>query len=59
MFLDHPFAAVRVREILNWGKTENYLTAQNLLNNAIQPRCKNCGRVKTDDIKYCLYCGTK
>lgn len=59
MFLDHPFAAVRVREILNWGKTENYLTAQNLLNNATQPRCKNCGRVKTDDIKYCLYCGTK
>lgn len=40
MFLDHPFAAVRVREILNWGKTENYITAQNQLNSIAQPRCK-------------------
>ncbi len=59
MFLDHPFAAVRVREILNWGKTENYITAQNQLNSIAQPRCKNCGRVKADDVKFCLYCGAK
>lgn len=59
MYLDHPFAAVRVREVLNWGKTENYIAAQNQISKVLKPRCNNCGRVKPDTGEYCLYCGTK
>ncbi len=60
MYLDHPFAAVRVREILNWSKTDNYFKAQKLINNSFQPRCHNCGRLKENSTsRYCLYCGAK
>lgn len=60
MYLDHPFAAVRVSEILKWSKADNYTKAQNLINNNYQPRCQNCGCLKENSTsRYCLYCGSK
>lgn len=58
---NHPFSAVRVREILNWGQSAQY---QNLMRNAgnhlIQHKCPNCGRVIDGDWRiYCNFCGTK
>lgn len=57
---DHPFAAVRVREILKWGQSPQY---QNLMENikweASSRKCPNCGLLVHDDWAYCKYCGTK
>lgn len=57
---DHPFAAVRVREILKWGQSPQY---QNLMENikweAYSRKCPNCGLLVHDDWIYCKYCGTK
>lgn len=57
---DHPFAAVRVREILKWGQSPQY---QNLMENikweAYCRKCPNCGLLVHDDWTYCKYCGTK
>lgn len=57
---DHPFAAVRVREILKWGQSPQY---QNLMENikweAYSMKCPNCGLLVHDDWTYCKYCGTK
>lgn len=57
--LNHPFAAVRVREIIQWCKTSNYASAKSQLNKTSQSRCRNCGRIKSSTGKYCLYCGSK
>ena len=57
---DHPFAAVRVREILKWGQSPQY---QNLMESlkweAYSRKCPNCGMLVQDDWSYCKYCGTK
>lgn len=57
---DHPFAAVRVREILKWGQSSQY---QNLMESlkweAYSRKCPNCGLLVHDDWAYCKYCGTK
>lgn len=57
---DHPFAAVRVREILKWGQSPQY---QNLMENlkweAYSRKCPHCGLLVHDDWAYCKYCGTK
>lgn len=57
---DHPFAAVRVREILKWGQSPQY---QNLMENikweAYSRKCPNCGLLVHNDWTYCKYCGTK
>ena len=57
---DHPFAAVRVREILKWGQSPQY---QNLMENikweAYSRKCPNCGLLVHDDWTYSKYCGTK
>lgn len=57
---DHPFAAMRVREILKWGQSPQY---QNLMENikweAYSRKCPNCGLLVHDDWTYCKYCGTK
>lgn len=58
--LDHPFCAVRVREILKWGATEQYLVIKGnveKLSNA--SLCPNCGNVLDPNWKFCQYCGTK
>ncbi len=57
---DHPFSAVRVREILNWGQSAQY---QNLMRNLEAgdsgTGCPRCGREVNADWVYCRHCGMK
>ena len=53
----HPFAAVRVREILKWGKSEQY---QSLLKNRDlkhQNTCPNCKKHIEPTWGFCKHCG--
>lgn len=57
---DHPFAAVRVREILQWEKTEQYKRLKaGLLNQATGTHCPNCHKLADDNWAFCKYCGHK
>lgn len=57
---DHPFAAVRVREILKWGQSPQYRNLMESLKwEAYSRKCPNCGLLVHDDWAYCKYCGTK
>jgi Zn-dependent protease with chaperone function len=59
-YQSHPFAAVRVREILKWCDTEHY---QRLMENIHLQQsgktCVNCNRSVGLDWKFCKYCGAK
>ena len=58
--LDHPFAAVRVREILKWGESEQYHILKNakLLTSRTSKRtCPNCGKPIGDGWQFCRHCG--
>lgn len=58
--LDHPFAAVRVREILKWGESEQYRVIKNtkLLTSSTSSRtCPNCGKPIGDGWQFCRHCG--
>lgn len=57
--LDHPFAAVRVREILKWGNSEQYrrIKKVGLKNAPLGMRCPYCGSPVDDDWQYCRICG--
>lgn len=58
--LDHPFNAVRVREILNWEQSEQYKNLmRNLEMGGAGKRCQRCNRVVSSDWAYCKYCGEK
>ena len=59
--LDHPFTAVRVREILKWGESEQYRHIMNggLLSDSSAHVCPNCGSAVEDGWKFCRNCGTK
>lgn len=55
--LDHPFAAVRVREISKWSQSVQY---RNLINNVGQTTlCPNCQTIIDPSWQFCKYCGTK
>lgn len=59
MGLDHPFLAVRVREILKWGESDQY----NMIKNgafqieAPEGTCPHCGNSIDKDWKFCRNCG--
>lgn len=55
----HPFAAVRVREILKWSRTEQY--ARLVANMASQEAdcCPVCHSKIEAEWGFCKYCGTK
>lgn len=59
----HPFAAVRVREILNWAKTAEYRNIKAALEGGVStqkgPVCPNCGKPVEDDWMFCKHCGYK
>lgn len=56
----HPFSAVRVREILKWGQSQQYVSLmQNLNAEASGKRCPECSLPVSDDWAYCKNCGTK
>ncbi len=54
--LDHPFAAVRVREALNWSHTDAYQYAEQLLNGTLS-LCPNCNQPVEPGWAFCKYCG--
>lgn len=57
--LDHPFAAVRVREIIKWGNSNQYLDAKRQLNLSSLQRCPICGKRKVENYNFCEYCGSR
>jgi len=67
--LSHPYAAVRVREILSWAESDQYRILKAALegneNPVVAPvtefgkTCPNCGQPVEDDWQFCRHCGTK
>lgn len=56
----HPFSAVRVREILKWGQSQQYTSLmQNLKSGASGKRCPQCNHPVGSDWAYCKNCGAK
>ena len=55
----HPFSAVRVREIMKWGGTEQYRRIKNYLISAPAAVCPSCGRSVDSNWKFCRFCGHK
>lgn len=58
MMLDHPFAAVRVREALNWSKTDEFKTVSDLIAGKVR-LCPHCNQPVALEWVYCKYCGNK
>lgn len=56
---NHPFAAVRVREILKWGKSEQYQRLMGIKPTGTAGLCPNCGNAVDPAWKFCHYCGHK
>lgn len=58
---NHPFAAVRVREIFKWGESEQYrrIKKVGLLNAPSDKLCPSCGSPVEDDWQFCRNCGGK
>lgn len=57
---NHPFSAVRVREVLKWGRSEEYCNIKkNLLRLDSGHSCPKCKRMVDDNWTYCNYCGHK
>ena len=58
---DHPFSAVRVREILNWGKTQQYHDIKRGTTQIAPPakHCHKCGQQVEYQWGFCKYCGAK
>jgi len=59
--LDHPFSAVRVREILKWGASEQYQIIKNggSMPALSGPVCPNCGSAVESGWHFCRNCGHK
>lgn len=56
----HPFSAVRVREILKWGESEEYQRIKTaLLNGGVGTRCPNCHHPVDESWLFCKHCGHK
>jgi hypothetical protein len=58
--MTHPFSAVRVREILRWGESQQYKSLiQNLRIEASGKKCPHCNKTVSDGWAFCMHCGTK
>jgi len=56
----HPFSAVRVREILRWGESEQYKRLKEAMErNESGKVCPNCHQAISDDWVFCKNCGLK
>lgn len=58
MTMDHPFSAVRVREILNWSNSHEYEIA-NKLTRGEERICPHCNCKVEEGWNYCKNCGEK
>lgn len=60
---NHPFSAVRVREILKWGRSEQYRRIKMGLSSEVGgergKRCPQCHQMVDDDWMFCKHCGHK
>ena len=58
--LDHPFSAVRVREILKWGESAQYRMIMNggTMENPSGHTCPRCGSNVEDGWRFCRNCGS-
>lgn len=59
MGIDHPFSAVRVREILKWGASDAYSNIKMHLDASKNGLCKSCLMPIDSGWFYCKYCGAK
>jgi len=55
----HPFNAVRVREILRWGKSAEYFSIRKALPAHSTDNCPNCGMPTDPSWTFCKHCGHK
>lgn len=58
----HPFAAVRVREVLTWGESDDFKRMKAALEGiptSTSGTCPNCGLPVEPSWKFCLHCGHK
>lgn len=57
---NHPFAAVRVREILKWGQSQQYINIRNgLTGQSGENTCPACHKTVSPDWQFCQHCGHK
>ncbi|NVN93828.1 MAG: M48 family metallopeptidase [Bacteroidetes bacterium] len=59
-YQDHPFSAVRAKNILEWCKTDHFaLLIKNLNNTESRNQCPYCQETILKEWKFCKYCGEK
>lgn len=59
MGTDHPFSAVRVREILKWGNSSQYQNIISGLKAIAATGCPKCHKPVESSWRYCRHCGAK
>lgn len=59
MGIDHPFAAVRVREILKWNNSPEYNNIKANLRDVEQSVCPYCHKTTEEPWLFCRHCGAK
>ena len=60
MYSDHPFPAVRSREVSDWCRSEQFQRLMNAAGTELHngPRCPTCGHAVDGSWKFCSRCGT-
>ncbi len=59
MGTDHPFSAVRVREILKWGNSPQYQNIKDGFSSQEEGGCPNCHNAIDPSWRFCRHCGAK
>ena len=57
MNMDHPFLAVRAREITRWGESERFRRILNALEADNGPKCPECAKPVHSEWQFCNHCG--
>jgi hypothetical protein len=55
---DHPFFAVRVREITKWAATDHFKQMMNGVRQSQVEKCQKCGWAIQSGWKFCNHCGS-